>query len=320
MGWLNFYFLRWTMKRLSMAVAAAGFSSCVRRKLVVLAGVAALGAPGLAIAQARPPVEEVNIPGTDIPGWGKVTEVQGRFARPANAGPKGAAVLILHSSGGVDGTGDFYAEALHDAGIATLEIRMFHAGSRPHVGTKATMPHAAAALKWLAARPDVDGLRLGVMGFSWGGIMSMMMSNDSVQQRLGRDVPRPAAFAPLYPVCTTLARAVLGDPKNAYYGFLPHMRAAPMLIQVGTRDDYEEGDRPCDALVAAWPPAAREHVTVRYIEGATHSFDTPRAGRQTYDHFARGGRGGTVQITPSRKDAVEARQAVVAFFVKTLMP
>ena len=30
-----------------------------------------------------------------------------------------------------------------------------------------------------------------------------------------------------------------------------------MLIQVGTRDDFEEGERTCDALVAMWPAAAR---------------------------------------------------------------
>lgn len=42
--------------------------------------------------------------------------------------------------------------------------------------------------------------------------------------------------------------------------------------------------------------------------------------RQSYDPFARGGRGGMVSIIPSPKDAAEARKGVVSFFVKNLKP
>lgn len=91
-----------------------------------------------------------------------------------------------------------------------------------------------------------------------------------------------------------------------------------MLILVGTRDDYEEGERPCDAFVAMCPAAAREHVTVRYIEGATHGFDSQKPARQFTDEFAHAGRGGMVNVIPSPKDADEARQAIVSFFVKNL--
>ncbi len=93
-----------------------------------------------------------------------------------------------------------------------------------------------------------------------------------------------------------------------------------MLIQVGTRDDYEEGEHTCDALVAMWPAAARAHTTVRYVEGATHDFDSPKPGKNFYAKFAHGGHGGMVSVVPSPKDAAEARQAVVSFFVKQLNP
>jgi dienelactone hydrolase len=91
-----------------------------------------------------------------------------------------------------------------------------------------------------------------------------------------------------------------------------------MLIQVGTRDDFEESERPCDALVAMWPAAARERTTVRYFKGATHEFDTQKPGGQFYDKYARAGRGGMVSVVPSPSDAAKARQAVVSFFVKHL--
>jgi uncharacterized protein len=188
------------------------------------------------------PGEPVIIPGTEISGWGQVAEVPARFGLPAGSKAKVPAVLILHGSGGVDGRGAFYAKALQEAGVATLEITMFPPGGRPRAGTKATMPHAAAALKWLAAQPTVDGQRLGVMGFSWGGQMSLLMSSELVQERLGKDAPKPAAFAPLYPVCSIMVRDVV-NPKNPYYNAQTRMSAAPMLIHVGTRDDYEEGER-----------------------------------------------------------------------------
>jgi len=60
---------------------------------------------------------------------------------------------------GVVRTAALYAKALQDAGIATLEIAMFPPGGRPK-GVQFSMPHTAAALKWLAAQPSVDGNRL----------------------------------------------------------------------------------------------------------------------------------------------------------------
>ena len=263
------------------------------------------------------PGEPVSIPGTEILDWGKVAEVSGRFGLPAHSTATVPAVLILHGDG-IDGRGAFYAKALQEAGIATLEITMFPLGGRPKAGWKATMPHAAAALKWLAAQPKVNRQRLGVMGFSWGGAMSVLISSELVQERLGKDVPKPAAFAPFYPVCATVIRSVL-NPEHAFYNAQTQMRATPMLIQVGTRDDYDDGERPCDALIAMWPAAVREYETVRYLPGATHGFDAPK-GRQYEDPFAHAGRGGAVNIIPNPEAAADARQALVSFFVKYLKP
>ena len=308
------------MKMQSFSVPNAARRHGVRWRLVLLGAVAALVVPSLGAAQTDAPGEPVSIPGAEISGWGQVGEVPARFGRPTGSTPKVPALLILHGSGGVDGRGAFYAKALQEAGIATLEITMFPPGGRPRAGTKATMPHAAAALRWLAAQPNVNGQRLGVMGFSWGGMMSVLMSSELVQERLGKDVPKPAAFAVFYPVCSNIARNMV-NPQHPFYNAQTRMSAAPMLIHVGTRDDYEEGERPpCDALVAMWPAAAREHVTVRYVEGATHGFDSQKPARQFYDELVRAGRGGMVNVIPNPEAAADARQAVVRFFVKNLNP
>lgn len=305
------------MKLQSFSVPIAACRHGVGWRLVLLVAGVALVVSSLGAAQTDAPGESVIIPGVEISGWGQVDKVPARFGRPAGSKPKVPAVLILHGSLGVDGRGAFYAKALQEAGIATLEITMFPPGDPPRAGIKATMPHAAAALKWLAAQPTVDGQRLGVMGFSWGGIMSLLMSSELVQERLGKDVPKPVAFAPFYPTCSILVRSLV-NPHSAFYNAHTRMSGAPMLIHVGTRDDFEEGERPCDALVAMWPAAAREHTTVSNVEGATHEFDSQKPGGQVYHKFAHALRGGMVSVVPSPKDATEARQAIVSFFVKHL--
>ncbi len=308
------------MKLQSFSVPIAARRHGVRWRLVLLVAGAALVVSSLGAAQTDAPGESVIIPGAEISGWGQVDKVPGRFGLPAGSKPKVPAVLILHAILGVDGRGAFYAKALQEAGIATLEITMFPPGAPPRAGPKATMPYAAAALKWLATQPTVDGQRLGVMGFSWGGYMSVVMSSELVQERLGKDVPKPVAFAAFYPTCSILVRSLV-NRRSAFYNAYKWMSAAPMLIQVGTRDDFEEGERPCDALLAMWPAAARENTTVRYIEGATHDFDSQMPGGQVYEsRFAHALRGGMVSVVPSPKDADEARQAVVSFFVKYLHP
>ena len=283
---------------------------------VALAAVAALGLSSLAAAQAEAPGETVTIPGATFSSW-SVKDVRGRFGRPAGSTAKVPAVLILHGSGGVDGRGAFHATALQEAGIATLEITMFQIGGRPRAGHGATMPHAVAALGWLSGRPDINAERLGVMGFSWGGVMTVLLSSEQVQEQLGKDVPRPIAFAPFYPVCTNMAR-FLRSAKHNFYNAHTRMSASPMLIHIGTHDHYEDGERPCDAFVAMWPAAARERTIVRNVEGATHGFDSQAGSRRFHDEFAFAGRGGTVHVIASPKDAAEARQAVVTFFVEQL--
>ena len=187
------------MKRQLFAAPGAARRHNVSWTLVLLFAAAALVVSRLGAAQTEAPGEPVTIPGAEISGWGQVGEFPARFGRPPGSTVKVPAVLILHGSGGVDGRGAFYATALQEAGIATLEVTMFPAGGRPRAGRKANMPHAAAALKWLAAQPSVDAQRLGVMGFSWGGGIAVLMSSELVQERLGNDVPKPDSVRAVLP-------------------------------------------------------------------------------------------------------------------------
>jgi hypothetical protein len=57
---------------------------------------------------------------------------------------------------------------------------------------------------------------------------------------------------------------------------------------------------------------------VRYVEGATHGFDSQKPAVNFYDQLVHAGRGGMVRIIPSPEDAIDARNAVVKFFVANL--
>ncbi len=124
---------------------------------------------------------------------GKLTLPQQRDHRrgctSAN-GRKLPAVVILHGSAGVDSRGDFHEAALNAAGIATLQIDMWEArGLAGGAGRPAapilTIPDAYSALAILAARPEIDAKRIGVVAISLGGYYA----------------PRAAAFEQRFACC-----------------------------------------------------------------------------------------------------------------------
>ena len=110
-------------------------------------------------------------------------------------------MLILHGSAGIDGRGEFHGKALNAAGTATLEIFMFSRGNRPRAGRNENLTHMYDALKYLASRPEIDRGRIGVMGFSWGGGLSLTAASASTTQLFTDGQVRFAAHAPFYPVC-----------------------------------------------------------------------------------------------------------------------
>ena len=117
--------------------------------------------------------------------------VSGQLRVPTTeTGERLPAVVIVHGSAGVDSRGTFYVEALNDAGIATLEIDMWAARGwlggitgRPR-GVPETLPDAYGALTFLAAQPRIDPVRIGIMGFSWGGVVTMLTATAPYTARI----------------------------------------------------------------------------------------------------------------------------------------
>ncbi len=253
--------------------------------------------------------EKVSIPLAGSGGSAART-IRGTLNIPAGPKPM-PAIVILHSKAGIDGTGAFYAKALNSAGIASLEIEMFAQDQLPVGGINTTLPHALGALKFLAARADIDKARIGAMGFSWGGNLSLRLATARQYSR-GADGARPLIFSALigiYPGCYLMVQ----EAGYAAVPFVPmaKMTPAPILVLAAEKDDYERPDS-CPRFKASLPAEYQGQVEVYVFPGATHGFDDGRA-RRVYDGAANLGRGATVTYTPNAAVAEQSRQMSVDF-------
>lgn len=278
-------------------------------RLVVLTAVGLLAVSaqiGAAIAG-----DNVSFPGGKADGYFSRDIVSAEFRPASQPQGKSPAVVILHGSGGIDGRGQFHADALNAAGIATLEVYMFDRGKRPREGHVKALTHGYGALQYLAARGDIDPKRIGALGFSFGANLTMHLAEKSVSDAfLPSDGPRYAAHAPFYPACWVFSRKL----RDARRPHLENFTPAPMLIFAGGEDDYGEPDD-CQRFLNALPEADRAHIAVQFYPTATHGWDTP--GRSEFvinDPASHGGFGGMVRFRPDPAIAEDSRQRMVAFF------
>ena len=242
------------------------------------------------------------------------------------------AVLILHGSAGVDSRGDFYEAALNAAGIATLQIDMWEArgviglSNRPQLPIF-THPDAFSALAFLGTQPSIDADRIGVLGFSWGGVVSLAASEQLYAGLFGGG-RKFAAHVANYPVCyganNTAIVAPFGvSPAQAGTQFL-NLTGAPVLIQIGSNDDYDNGTAHCLALAQSVNPSNNNVVGVAQYQGAYHAWDRIMIPVTAPDPFANEGsyfstgQLPTVEIVPDVVKAYASRDRVVRFFRRNL--
>jgi uncharacterized protein len=249
-------------------------------------------------------------------------------ARCVNARKQFPAVLILHGSAGVDSRGDFYEEALNDAGIATLQIDMWEArgviglANRP-AAPILTIPDAFTALAFLSAHPSIERGHIGVLGFSWGGAISLASAEQRYVKLFGGGLTF-AAHVANYPVCYGANNPALFPPPftpaTAGTQFL-NLTGAPVLIQIGSNDDYDNGTAHCLALAAQVNPTNNNVVQVNEYPNAFHAWDRLMIPVTALDPFANEGsflKGQSgllaVRIVPDVEQALESRERVVRFF------
>lgn len=244
----------------------------------------------------------------------KPLTVSGQLRVPAaNEEEKIPAVVVVHGSGGIDSRGSFYIEALNDAGIATLEIDLWAPrgflggiGGRPKTVPE-TLPDAYGALQFLADDPRIDAERIGIMGFSWGGVMSMLTATTPYTLKYTEGTAKFAAHVAHYPVCWGYNR-LPGYEFNSFTG-------SPVLIQSGELDDYDEPDS-CLKLVQSLPESDQAYISVKMYRNATHAWDRLQPALTVFDPFAHLGKGGYVNMKPYSAKALRSRANALSFFKK----
>jgi dienelactone hydrolase len=227
------------------------------------------------------------------------------------------AVILMHGTGGIRYGGVYYAAALNNAGIATLEVDQWGgrglpggASSRPKA-LGDMLPDIAGAYHLLAERSDIDAQRIGLMGTSMGGIETLlMMTRHNSDAILGSDTRIKAAVA-IYPICWLYNHVPGADFSN--------LVDSPVRIMVGGADDYDGGGAACEQLLQELPPTDAAHVSVRVFPGATHIFDSFAGAYQFDDPGANRRQGGVIHVRPDPEARQQARDDLVAFFTKALM-
>lgn len=243
------------------------------------------------------------------------------------------AVIILHSNAGVIDVGRFYADALNAAGIATLEIDSYATRSVKNGSDRAAptacdrLNDAWSGLLYLSDHPKINAKRVGALGLSSGGLVAAFAAQGIVAKAMpfAEAVERSKnginfkSAAVLYPACINM----VSDPKldwsrNPSLPRLARNPLPPMLLVVGTQDDFEDDvQRDCTKVVESYG-ALGGRADLVLLEGATHAFDGVSPPPPGFSPFARAGKGAMVTMRYSKKDAEKSRAAVLELFKSTL--
>jgi len=224
------------------------------------------------------------------------------------------AVLIVNSSPGFDGRGAFYAAALNSGGIATLEVDMFQGKGLP--GTpRDNLPHVYQTLDFLARHPRIDGDRIGIMGFSWGGNVAVLASFAELANQYASGRLRFAAHLGLYPGCWKHYALLTDKPgkwKELKSTIYRRTTGSPVRILAAEKNDYDDRYT-CRKFVDALPAEVQRQFSLIVYPGATFGWDS-RFSSATYDASAKDGKGGIVNVIADPALAEQSREAAVAYF------
>lgn len=232
---------------------------------------------------------EVEVPSLERVGGAPVSLPGYWFPAPGAA--SAPAMLLLHGCGGalaprgqdlagrrhaplsrrmLDYAGWLGARGVHVLVIDSLTPRGERELCTQRLGQRRiTQAHrrldALGALLWMAARPEVDVRRIGLLGWSHGG-SAVLAATDANHPEVAASPVSPALAVAFYPGCTHALE----------HQWRP---SAPLMMLVGDADDWTPAG-PCRALAArVTEPATR---LVRY-PGAYHGFDSERPVRLRTD-------------------------------------
>lgn len=203
------------------------------------------------------------------------------------------AIVILHGSGGIaDGREFEYAKLFSENGIAALVVDYYAprgvVADTPYVmKTMITtevdiMSDAYSALKVLGTHPAIDAKRIGVTGYSYGGMATRYVLDDRLKKIMAPDVPPFALHMDIYGPChQTLGHTgTTGAPYLAIHGDADNT-VDPELCQTVYKD-LEAGGSSVESHVIAGAGHAWENATPLsefpggFVRGCKFSFDSKK--------------------------------------------
>jgi len=233
-------------------------------------------------------------------------KVSGTLYLPENSSGPSPAVVVVHGTMGIDSRGAFYRESILQAGIAIFEVDFrtgIYSGALDRPSPDALLPMGFAALKELRKLPAIDPDRIGIMGFSMGGHLTVYTAFEKNRRLWMGDEKGFAAHAAFYPVC----KVFLTQSDCRVTG-------APMIIFYGTKDAYGDGDNVPAFKRLLWEKEKFEVTTVEYA-GAYHGFNRNAPAQSYRDPAAKGWKGYMAWDANAANDSL-AR--VVDFLRRTL--
>lgn len=257
--------------------------------------------------------ETVGFDSADASRRGKATRIAGELARPAGPGPF-PAIVAMHGcsglrskSGAVTAKYQEWSALLVRAGYVALMADSFTPRGFPEVCTKNRgisaevdrADDARGALTYLKARGDVRGDRIGLIGWSHGGAVTL-----STMFSTSTDLREFRAAVAFYPSCL-----------RSYPGGKTYRPYAPLLILIGAADDWTPA-APCIEPVENAKRGGAPIDMVVYPD-AHHGFETANVpARFRPDVLNRTKPGGCCGATIGTNDAAraDAIPRAVAFF------
>lgn len=199
---------------------------------------------------------------------GAPLRIPAREFRPSGEG-RFPAVVLLHGCHGVSASTREWAAWLAERGYVALVVDSW----APRGLTEACTPgeelpntarfdDAIGGLRWLHGRPYVDRERVGIMGWSNGGVFAMAAVNGPTLERTKRrgvEIPEPGF------------RAAVGVYPGGCFSLVHERSVRPLLLLIGSDDDWTLATECAD--LADRQRAQGADVTLVVYAGAVHYFD-----------------------------------------------
>lgn len=211
----------------------------------------------------------------DIGGSPEPTTARGQLFMPEFADDEAPvpAVVMLHGAGGIMSARELtYGRQFAAMGVAALVVDVF--GARREFASSFTdrllnitetmfLADAHAARNFLARLPEIDGSRVALIGFSYGGMAATYAAHEQVSAAFAPVNDQFRAFVAFYAPCIVSFET----PKPA---------RSPLLMLYGDQDEIIDIAR-CEETAEALRDNGGEVENVLF-EGAFHQWDGGSSG------------------------------------------